>query len=311
VTGWGFGFCCTEPIHPPGRKQKGVFSCASTLIEISRGELVLSFLMRNPSRTRLWHSGPWVRLLFTLASGPAMPRIETALDFERSLNAVSGDVTNAMKLFHTFIEFDRYAAEKPEVLSAVNRDASFWKTAIHGMQAGVFVTLYRVFDDSGDAHSIVPILAAGVRHPEFFSRETLEVRKKRLAEDGNPPWLLDYLDNAWYPAADDMKGLARIIGPHKDQFIKIYEPIRSRVFAHRLEATTEAIQALFERTNITELEGMLRALFHTVQNLDGLIMNGRKFRDTSAEYDSDVAEIREDTRSVLDKVTGGAGTPSS
>ncbi len=55
---------------------------------------------------------------------------------------------------------------------------------------------------------------------------------------------------------------------------------------------------------------MLRALFHTMENLDGLLTNGRAFRDTAREYDSRLEDIRDDTRSVLDKVTAAVEAPT-
>ena len=68
----------------------------------------------------------------------------------------------------------------------LNAHATFWNTALHGLQTASFMALSCLFDQGPNVHSMERFLGHTVAHPEFFTREAFDRRKSLHLKEGLP-----------------------------------------------------------------------------------------------------------------------------
>jgi AbiU2 len=191
---------------------------------------------------------------------------------------VKGDIEAAIQLNTAYLTIDRLARDDEAVLREYNRFAGFWTINAYAQQSAFFTAFGRIFDDRRDSFSVQKLVAATAENPWFFSKASLRERKR--AQSGimgdDPPWLVDFLDDAKVPATQDFKAVPHLLAPHQAKFKAIYEPIRHQVFAHRSKMSQDAILALFSETLITEVDEILRFLYTVTNSLWHLANNGQR-----------------------------------
>ena len=178
---------------------------------------------------------------------------------------VRGDVESAIRTNFTYLTIHRLAAEDPLIFDKYDRFAEFWNLNSYSLQTTFFVTFGRIFDTRRDVYSVHKVVDDMIHSPFLFSRSALRARKRKMSgiSGDDPPWLVEYVDNAWEPVQTDLAGLRVALAPSYAKFKAIYQPIRHQVFAHRSIQDQKAIGALFEKTLIADVEEVLRFL-HTL-----------------------------------------------
>jgi hypothetical protein len=163
---------------------------------------------------------------------------------------VTNDVETAVAVHHTFEELHCSAASDSAVLAMLNKDARFWMTQSHCLQASLFITLSRIFDTRSRAQSVHALVNATIGNIGLFSANDLRTRKMEIAH--NLAWLDEYIAGAWIPTKPaDLRHLKTALAGHHTRFEKIYQPIRHAIFAHRLMSDADASMKYFGDTNRT------------------------------------------------------------
>jgi hypothetical protein len=157
----------------------------------------------------------------------------TEPEYWNEIQLVSTEIEDAIAIFHTYEEINRLALSDTEVLRVLDQDALFWKVKMYALETSLFIILGRIFDADPDVHSIHKVLAAALRHVQFFSKEALAARK--MGAGTKPDWLDGYMATAWAPAdTSDLRHSKRGLAIRNRQFEDVYRPIRHSIFAHRL-----------------------------------------------------------------------------
>jgi hypothetical protein len=108
----------------------------------------------------------------------------------------------------------------------------------------------------------------------------LTLRKNREAGDQRDPvqpsWLASYLRTAYVPKPADFRRLRSYVRQWRRVYENNYRDLRRKVFAHKELTDRAAINALFAKTNIREIQRMLVFLSALHEALWQLFENGRK-----------------------------------
>ena len=114
----------------------------------------------------------------------------------------------------------------------MNLNPTFWNISVHSLQTTFVITIGRVFDEDQRSHSIQKLLAEMAAHPEYFSRASLERRKREAVRGGDVSWLPDFLRDAWEPTTAHLEPLRDALNPTTAKYEAVYQPIRHKMFAH-------------------------------------------------------------------------------
>ena len=167
------------------------------------------------------------------AIGFTMTEAEYWAEFE----TVQQEVALAIECFYAHEEMNNYAAENPAVLRGFNEAAFFWITVRYSLLTTFFITLGRLFDEDGDTLSLGKLLRATAEHPDYFSKEALAERKRR-AFGGGEPDMAGRLHEGYLAARGGgfEEHSADALGPWRRKYEALYQPIRHKVFAHKVAA---------------------------------------------------------------------------
>jgi AbiU2 len=198
-------------------------------------------------------------------------------EYWRMFHAVRGDIETAIKSNSAYWKVNDLARDDPKVLQKYNQHAHFWTLNSYALQSTFFISFGRIFDERKDVFSIQKLVDATIKHPVFFSRPALRLRKRKHAQvhGADPQWLIDYVNAAWEPTTKDLQVLKAALTPHYHKFKAIYQPIRHTYFAHRGTAPEEAVHALFRKTLIVDVSEILRFLHTLIWSIDQMAINGR------------------------------------
>ena len=192
---------------------------------------------------------------------PPGPPPLTETEYWRDYDIIRDDVNAAMVCSYTLRTINEVAAADRKIFERLNRHPSFWRTTSFGLQNSLFIVLARILDPK--QHSIYHVLNATTAHPEFFSKHALRKRKLSSCSKPNPPpWLDDYVENAWEPSVQDLKELKKALAPHKAKFDDIYKPIRNQI-AHIISKDEQAISFRLRNACLLKNSGCAVVAFKT------------------------------------------------
>jgi len=227
----------------------------------------------------------------------------TDSEYWKEVQFLSVEIEDAIAVFHTYEEMNRFAVEDSNVYDALNRDPLFWNVQSFALQITLFIVLARLFDSSSETHSIHKLLNDTLGNVAFFSKEALALRKLAIRpNEARPIWLDDFLSTAWEPkGAADLRPLKKALAPHAKMFNQIYQPIRHTI-AHRLAADKHTHAPLWEKTNRIELGKMLDFLHDLITAIEQLYLNGTKPELGTRFFEKHNQKIRDEVRNVLGRI---------
>jgi len=194
--------------------------------------------------------------------------------FRHELEEFRKEAEQAIQYFYAYITVHAVARERTKVWEFLNKAPLYWNTSLAAMQTATFITLGRIFDQ-GSPHNVDRLLGLANRHQTIFSKVELGLRKQG-ASTVPPPWLAEYLAEAYVPDATDFRRLRAHVKKWRRVYEANYRDLRHKVFAHRELTDGAAISALFGKTNIRELQRMLVFLSALYEALWQLLENGHK-----------------------------------
>jgi hypothetical protein len=161
--------------------------------------------------------------------------------------------------------------------------------------------LARILDSDPKLHSVYQVLNATTAHPEFFNRAALRARKLSIpGAERNPPWLDEYIQDAWEPTIQDLRAMKKALAPHKTKFDSIYKPIRDQI-AHIILKDDALVTDLYSRTQKTDIDEILCFLHNLIRAIWELAFNATppNLAGDHYGYARRVAEITQDTERLL------------
>ena len=199
----------------------------------------------------------------------------------------------AMKNLHTSPFHDK------NIHRRMNRNARSWNIITHSLQVTTFITLGRIFDESGDSHSVHSLLNHCMRKRHEFSRGWLYRRKIRDGFDEKVA--RDYVRDKHPPCKVFFKRLKKTKTAYMGLYRSFYQPIRHNVFAHKIALSIEDSQRHFNQTSIAGIEDILCFLFQLDRIIWELINNGR-MTDLCDHNCIEGNLIEKDVRKLLDSL---------
>jgi hypothetical protein len=169
------------------------------------------------------------------------------------------------------------------------------------MHNSLFIVLARILDSDPKLHSIYRVLNATTGHPEFFSKAALRARKLRTpGTEPNPPWLDEYVQNAWEPSVQDLRGLRKALAPLKAKFDDIYKPIRDQI-AHIIFKDEHSTGSPYSRTLKADIDEILCFLYSLIGAIREMAWNAAEpnLNGDNYGYATRVAEITKEAEELL------------
>jgi len=230
-------------------------------------------------------------------------------EYWNEVELLSAEVEDVIAIFYTYEEINRLAVEDHEIWETLQKEALFWNVQAYSLHTSLFIVLARVFDSSGDAHSIHKLINATLSNIHFFSKQALA--KRKMAGGPKPEWLDDYVARAWAPsAARDLRHLKISLREYDRRFKKVYLPIRNKIFAHKAIADSQAVFALFEKASHKEIAATLDFLHDLIEAICNLYLNGIKPELGQRSHGEGNRQIKRGAENVLRKLAK-AGSPSA
>jgi hypothetical protein len=194
---------------------------------------------------------------------PQQPTINAEADFERELEVFRTEAETAAQFFYAFLDINACLGADDAVYRLLNTAPLFWSTILSGHQTGTFVVMGQIFDKSS-AHNLERLLRLAQDHPHIFSKAALAKRRQGaektrqaerrglaksrsadLAATPTPPdWLDSYLKDVYVPKPADFRRLCRYATKWQKVYLKKYQPLRHKVFAHRELSNKTDVSAL-------------------------------------------------------------------
>src|SRR5260221_1614470 len=193
-------------------------------------------------------------------------------DFSVELEAFRQACEEASQYLYAYIAIHGIARQRRRVLRHLQDNSLFWLTVTSALQLSSLIALGRVFDHRS-RHNVSRLLNLAQQSTSLFTRDALARRKR--AGGPEPPWLAEFLETAYEPAARDFRALKARVKQHRRVYQERYRDLRHQVFAHAV-ATDSDRQRLFARTNVEQLKRLITFLLSLHEALLGLFQDGRK-----------------------------------
>ena len=188
-------------------------------------------------------------------------------EYEDELNTAIGSF-----LFWDILNSRKIISQK--MLNEMNETPIAWNFIRYSLFVNYIIALGRIFDTDGDSFSIDNLLKACIDEIEIFSKKELRKRKEGSALDSKG--VDEYISKAFEPTERDFHVLRGEVSKRRKIFQDVYRPIRHKIIAHKDLGHLGNSDALFENTNINEINDILEFLYSLQMALFGLYHNGRQ-----------------------------------
>lgn len=225
------------------------------------------------------------------------------MQIERLHQHFQAEVGTAAKAFFLWKAINNLASEDEEIYRGLNEQAFSWSILTHSLQTTFFIVLGRLFDTDGDAFSVHAFLRTCIENIGQFNKDAL--RKRKLAVSGGvvPEWLDEYMESVYVPEEKDFQIMRGELSKRQKQYEAVYRPIRNMVVAHKDAATLENVEALFGKTDVTEIEALLCFLHQIQEAVFQLLHNGRLTKIGDHCFGEEEYVVR-DIHALLERLKG-------
>ena len=203
-----------------------------------------------------------------------MSALAPQVQFERELEVFRTEAEAATQFFYVYLTVHAVAGEHDHIFRMLSTAPLFWNTSLGALQTAAFIALGRVFDQNS-THNVDRVLRIAQDNPQMFTKAALGARKQGT-NSAAPEWLPGYLRDAYVPTPKDFRRLRAHVKRYRKVYEARYKPLRHKFFAHKEVSQRSDVDALFDQTNIQELQKMLTFLGALYRALWELFFNGRK-----------------------------------
>lgn len=167
---------------------------------------------------------------------------------KKNLDYLDIEVNRAVATYYVLKTMHREASRRPDIHKALNASKWAWAYILFSLQCTFFIQMERIFDGSS-RHNVKKVVDMAIDHAQK-----------------NAPAKLPSL---------------RRLEKRLDKYTKMvssYRDIRRKVFAHPVFSKAADIDRLFNKTEVSEAETILRFLQRCVSALMMFILNGHDIR---------------------------------
>lgn len=222
-------------------------------------------------------------------------------ELEAALEVYGKEVTNATWSFFVWKHINNVASSNADIRHVMNQNALSWRVAVHSLQTTFIITLGRIFDNDGRSLSVETLLEMCKANLGMFGGDALRARKMATMNGDEPDWLNDYVRDAYTPTVDDIDNLLAQAQKEKELYREVYNPIRSKVMAHRDWASAFKVGELFEKTSIGQIQEILDFLFQVESVIWDLLYNGQLNEVGSYGFEEE-DRVQKDVEELLGKL---------
>ncbi|WP_424196177.1 transposase [Ampullimonas aquatilis] len=195
-------------------------------------------------------------------------------DFTVQLENLRHEASTVARFFYADMAINHAASKSKVLLSKLNNTPLFWISCSAALQSSAYISLGRIFDTSSK-YNISALLDAMEKNIEIFQSPALISRKK----DGHledPPWLADYIQNAYYPTKKDVEKIRVKVAAYREIYDRAIKPVRHKYLAHREKQDRDEVNALYAAGKVEEIWKLTTFLLQLHKVLQELLINGRK-----------------------------------
>lgn len=211
------------------------------------------------------------------------------------------EVDTTAQAFFMWKTINNRASADFEIHRALNEQALSWNILTHSLQTTFFIALGRLFDTDYAAFSAHSFLRKCIEHIGQFSKEAQRQRRLTNSNRMTPEEVDKYLADAYVPVEKDFLIMRGELSKRQKQYEAVYRPIRNMVVAHKDSATMENVNALFGKTNVTQVEEFLRFLHQIQAIVFQLLHNGRLTNIGDHPFDEE-GYVSRDVNSLLERL---------
>ncbi len=208
--------------------------------------------------------------------------MSTHREFLAQLKNFDSESRNAARYTYADFAIQHAASKSKRLLNRLNETPTFWLAASAAFQTATYISLGRIFDNNS-RYNIDQLLCSAESNISQFQRTALE-KRKREGHATNPPWLLNYLNKAYYPKPTDFFRLRKKVNEYRSLYERSFKPARNKYIAHREKQDREEVSALFRRGKIRDLWRLTMFLQQLHEVLWQLYHNGQKPRFRPMRY---------------------------
>jgi hypothetical protein len=228
----------------------------------------------------------------------------TTEEYWRMFELIRRDIDGAVASNTTYFKIHNLGASDSDIAYKYHRTAEFWNVTTYSLQTTFFIAFGRIFDRRSDSFSVQGLVEATIEHPGLFAKNAVRERKREASKifgtTPDPPWLTEYIERAWEPARKDLEPLRDALSPYEKKVKEVYRPLRHAYFAHRGQASEDAIAALFGKTLIVEVAEILTFLYTLVWEIRDMADNAKRPDLTNFRpYQSYVEHLEEKVEKLI------------
>lgn len=194
--------------------------------------------------------------------------------FIQELEVFRTEAQAGTQFLYAYISFNIIINENKKIYTEINKTPLFWKTVMGSLQTSFFIVLGRIFDQNS-THNIDTLIKIAQNNIGIFSKKALAKRKKTNSSNADK-WLAEFLKDIYEPKAHDFRELRKEVNKFRKIYITNYKNIRHQIYAHKEVSYTDAVQQLFSKTNIHELQQVFLFMNALYEALWQMLYNGRK-----------------------------------
>lgn len=194
--------------------------------------------------------------------------------FERQLKNLEHEANVVANYVYAEMAIQHAASKSEKLLGRLNRTPTFWIACNAAFQSAAYIALGRVFDLKSP-YNVEALLNAMEIELALFQKQALATRKRNGAS-ADPPWLKEYLENAYYPTKRDVERLRKRVAEYRAIYDRAIMPVRHQYLAHRQAHGHEKVQALFGKGEVRDMWRLSAFLLRLHLSLREMLLNGRK-----------------------------------
>jgi len=202
--------------------------------------------------------------------------------FKMQLDNFRNEVSAVARFIYIDYALNHAASKSRRLLSQLNNTPTLWLSIFNACQMAAYVSLGRIFDHTSQ-YNMGALVKSVENNLELFGRDKLAERK-REGRSRNPPWLVKYLDAAYYPTQADVRWLKGKEKRYRTIYDRAIRPVRNKYLAHRVRIDAKEVASLYGGGLVRELWHLSASLLELHTALWQLYHNGKKPRLRPIRY---------------------------
>jgi hypothetical protein len=199
-------------------------------------------------------------------------------------------IESSLRFLYSLIAFHEALANE-EYVSAMNKNANFWRLFEASMLSSVFISIRRLYENESDSLNFQNFIRNCSSNLEEFNLQNVKNRKiisgALSIEEAER-----YIIGKYEPSKEDFAKLAKHVKNQSTNMKGAYINVASKVYAHAIHFTHSEALKPNQALNLYEIEKALLSVWHVYEQIWRLYENGRKpeYNESKYQYKDEVIE---------------------